>query len=99
MCVLNCSSSTYIHKYNLFYELLIYIFSYTAEDDEYTYHIGICTDPMAGQSGPDPDEAVVQIKKSDNKLTKSDMRVIGKYTFTSIMAGCELISYFFSSLL
>ena len=54
---------------------------------------------MAGQSGPDPDEAVVQIKKSDNKLTKSDMRVIGKYTFTSIMAGCELIGYFFSSLL
>ena len=75
--------------YSVFFnEILLACFRYTVEVEDYVYHIGICTDAIASQTGGD--QGIVQIRKKEASQPQS---VIGKYTSSSIMAGSKSLSH------
>ena len=75
----------------LFNEILLACFRYTVQVEGYIYHIGICTDAIAGQTGDN--QGVVQIKTKEGGQSQSV--TLGKYTSSSIMAGSK--SFFLKS--
>ncbi|KAL8597674.1 hypothetical protein ACOMHN_012641 [Nucella lapillus] len=54
--------------------------------EEYTYHVGICTDAIAGEN---ENAGIVQVHKVKGKASTS--HIIGKYTSTGIMAGTNWV--------
>ena len=69
------------------------VYRYEIKDKLYTYYIGICAEAM----DPYPEESRVTLSGSGvvQKDGEGNLRIIGKFDHTDIMAGRKITNFFF----
>lgn len=73
----------------------MYRFVVKDANEEYTYHLGICTTAVAVPTGDISEAGILQLAIKNGK----NQRIIGKFVSSEITIGCKSMVRFFTALL